>query len=483
MSPAILRRYRADRLLREEFETLRDGVIRAVSARLRAAGVEAGSSDLDAAYAQAWQGLYAAVLAGRQIENPAGWLAVVAHRRAIDELRARGKAGRAQLEQAALCGEDRDIADALDDRARLRALLEALRARLSERERQAAALCYLQGLTRAEAAARMGISESRMRKLMEGTGRGLRGVAAKVGALAQAIAAGEWCEQQGSLMRGFAFGVLDPGGERYRIALSHAGECSACRAYVRSLRGLAAILPPSPIVLQWIAASAGGAGATAAGAGIGAANGLGGGSVAGPGGSPGAGFGGSPGAGLGPGVLGAPSAAAGAAGGSWWLAGGVGAKLAVGCVLAAGLGASCVALGTGSQGSRHGMHARHVARAVGARAAVARPLDGPALAAVSAGSHAVRESTSLAPRTESRIADSARAGREFGPERSAASATSSPAGNARRGSGLSAHVARRPIEQLRAGETPSGASATLAGGTKPQAADGAPAAQREFSPG
>src|SRR5262249_20911232 len=148
-------------------------VIRAVSARLRRAGVAVGASDLDAAYAQAWQGLYAALLEGREVANPGGWLTVVAHRRAIDELRASGAVRQTALEYATLASEDPDIAGALDDRARLHTLLEALRARLSERERQAAALCYLQGLTRAEAAARMGISESRMRKLMEGSGRGL----------------------------------------------------------------------------------------------------------------------------------------------------------------------------------------------------------------------------------------------------------------------------------------------------------------------
>jgi len=44
-------------------------------------------------------------------------------------------------------------------------------------------------------------------------------------------------------MRGLAYGILDPDGERYRLALIHHGECPACRAYVVSLRGLAAVLP------------------------------------------------------------------------------------------------------------------------------------------------------------------------------------------------------------------------------------------------
>src|ERR1019366_4959555 len=86
----------------------------------------------------------------------------------------------------------------------------------------------------------MGISEARMRKLMDGQGPGRPGVAGKVGELAETIRDGSWCEEQGSLMRGLAYGILDPDGERYQLALMHRSECPACRAYVTSLRGLAA---------------------------------------------------------------------------------------------------------------------------------------------------------------------------------------------------------------------------------------------------
>ena len=265
VSPSTLRRYRAERLLRQEFGGLREEVLRSVRGRLRARGVHFDGGDLEACYAQAWQGLYAAIAAGEEIANPGGWLAVVTFRRAIDEhrgARARGFGGLAQVE---LAGPEREVAGAagahiahtartepdlaaeLDDRARLRQLFEALRSRLSARECEAAALCYLQGLTRAQAARRMGISEARMTKLMEGRGAGSPGVAGKVGELLEAIRGGQWCEQQGSLMRGFAFGILDPRGERYRLARLHQRECPACRAYVLSLRGLAAVLPPLPL--------------------------------------------------------------------------------------------------------------------------------------------------------------------------------------------------------------------------------------------
>src|SRR5271154_6302975 len=262
MSPLTLRRYRADRLLRQEFEGLRGRVLSAVRGRLGTTGARLDSSDLEACYAQAWQGLYAAVLDGQEIANPTGWLTVVTFRRAIEELRAdrhidhghgRRTPAAGEPGSSADCAwdpaEEPDLAAELDDRMRLRHLFEGLRGRLSGREREAAAFCYLQGLSRSEAAERMGISEARMRKLMDGQGPGRPGVAGKVGELAETIRGGGWCEEQGSLMRGLAYGILDPDGERYRLALIHRSECPACRAYVVSLRGLAAVLPP--VLLPW----------------------------------------------------------------------------------------------------------------------------------------------------------------------------------------------------------------------------------------
>src|SRR5207237_371947 len=79
-----------------------------------------------------------------------------------------------------------DLAAALDDRIRLRHLMEGMRSRLSARELQAASLCYLQGLPRAHAAAQMGVSDAAMRRLMDGR-RGRAGVAQKVGSLVGTI--------------------------------------------------------------------------------------------------------------------------------------------------------------------------------------------------------------------------------------------------------------------------------------------------------
>jgi RNA polymerase sigma factor (sigma-70 family) len=473
MSPLLLRRYRADRLLRDEFETLRERVIGSVEARLRASGASLDRSDLEAAYAQAWQGLHAAVLEGRQIATPAAWLAVVTHRRALDEHRAR-RDMQTLAGAADRVGEERDLAAELDDRTKLRSLLEALRARLSEREQQAAALCYLQGLSRAEAAARMGISESRMRKLMEGRGGGLRGVAGKVGALVQAIAGGEWCEEQGSLMRGFAFGILDPQGDRYRLALNHRDACPACRAYVLSLRGLAAALPPVPALLQLLAGGAAGAGGAASGALTGSGS---------AGGGTGVGLGGSAGAtpaSLGAGALSASGAAgAGAAGGGWWLAGGVGAKLAAGCLVALGVGAGCVALEAHDHGA--GKSAQGHVRKTQA-AARGRAVSSAATAGLTAGADPAASQmggAEEAPFARRAVTASARARREFGLEQPSGSTSAASSQKSRQASGgavasvASAHESSATAAPPRSGE----AGTAQSGSSSPSAA------AREFAPG
>jgi DNA-directed RNA polymerase specialized sigma24 family protein len=266
-----LRRYRAERLLRKSFPALRSKVIAIVRSRLRAKGISLDQGDLESCYAQAWQGLYTTVLAGETVDSPEAWLVLVTFRRAIDEARSASRADLGAEEDVAAFAADSvagaaretDIAAGIDDRARLRAVFEALRGRLSERECQAASLCYLQGLSRAEAAARMGISERRMSKLMEGTGGGEPGVAGKVGELLAVIQAGGWCERQSSLMRAYAFGILDPDGERHALAVAHTRECPACRAHVAALRGLASVLPPLPFVFSFAPAGGRAAGARA----------------------------------------------------------------------------------------------------------------------------------------------------------------------------------------------------------------------------
>jgi hypothetical protein len=322
----------------------------------------------------------------------------------------------------------------------------------------------------------MGISESRMRKLMDGAGSGLRGVAGKVGELVRAIAGGEWCEEQGSLMRGLAFGILDPRGDRHRLALDHSDACPACRAYVLSLRGLAAALPPVPALLQLLAGGAVSAGRAASGA-LSSSGSAGGGAGVGLGGSAGA----TP-ASLGAGALSASGAAgAGAAGGGWWLAGGVGAKLAAGCLVALGVGAGCVALeahdhdaGRSAQG--------HVRKT---QAAARGPAAGSVTTAgLTAGAHPATShtgGTEVAPFATRAVTAAPRASREFGLERPSASTPAASSQRSRQASGgalasvASAHVSSGTAAPPRTGE----------GGTA-QSGSSSPsptAAAREFAPG
>ncbi|HEX3511607.1 MAG TPA: sigma-70 family RNA polymerase sigma factor [Solirubrobacteraceae bacterium] len=322
MSPLSLRRYRAERLLRADFEALRARVLASVRASLPCDAARSARLDLDACYAAAWQALYAATVEGREIANPAGWLAVVTRRRAIDELRAESVRAGLEAEHASsrTGASERDLAGEIDDSSLIAGLVEGMRVRLGPREREAAALCYLHGMTRAQAALYMGISERSLRRLMEGGAGGRAGVAAKIGALVDVISAGEWCEEQRSLMRALAFGLLDPEGERYRIAAAHRSRCPACRAYVVSLRGLAAVLPPPLLPLAREALGAALAGTTA-------------------------GAHGAPAAGAAKGAS-AASAGSSAAGGSWAIAAApVVAKLTAGCLLIVGVGVGCAELG------------------------------------------------------------------------------------------------------------------------------------------
>jgi hypothetical protein len=374
----------------------------------------------------------------------------------------------------------------------LRQLFEGLRGRLSAREQQAAALCYLQGFSRAEAAARMGISETRMRKLMEGLGPGRPGVAGKVGELVEAIRAGSWCEQQGSLMRGYAFGILDPEGERYQLALAHQSECPACRAYIRSLRGLAVVLP-APGLMPWVLGRGAGVGAhTSSGhASSGHAN------TGHAGAGVGAGSGGV-GAGAGVGAVGA-AGAGGVAGGGWLFAGGIGTKLAVGCLVAV-FSAGCIALNVAPLIPHRAVHHRHLERASGAGASGAQDALSSSVAnaqLVSVLSSPVARggsSSSTRAGVSAALPAAAKASREFGPEQALAGASSSSTAASSRNA-LNAKAASSSVSSAGSSSSsgPQEFSSTPApGAAAPQAqssssggatSSGGSAAQREFGIG
>jgi RNA polymerase sigma factor (sigma-70 family) len=433
MSPATLRRYRAERLLERDFAALRSVVLATVGARLRSSGASLDPAELDACYAAAWQGLYAAALNGERVLNTRAWLTLVTYRRAIEELRS-PRRGEEQLpEEAAV---EQDLAGELDDRHRLRILLQGMRARLDLREREAAALCYLHGYSRGEAARLMGVSETRMRKLMEGS-KGRAGVSAKLGEIVETIRDGSFCEQQGSLMRALAFGVLDPAGERYRLAVVHRRDCPSCRHYVASLRGAAVLLPP---VLTLPGKSAGGL-FGAAGIGHHAAGQA---TASLP-------------------SLGASAASGGGAGagGSWALGSGLTAKFAAGCLLAVGIGAGCVAIERG--GPQHGPPAP--------RPAAAPPPAGASAPAALATQVATARRTRLGAQSRSggraARATASSPGREFSLEQPGAVPVAPPL--------------RSPLAAV--ASAPPGVSGRASSGSQQPPGGSSATAQREFSPG
>jgi RNA polymerase sigma factor (sigma-70 family) len=389
MNPSRLSRYRAERLLRKDFAGLRAKVLGIVRGQLRAKGVALDPADLEASYAQAWHGLYATVLEGEQVENPSAWLVLVTFRRAIDEHRAAGRPRVLGLEEIgsypSSSGAARtDLASELDDRERLREVFEALRSRLSARECEAASLCYLQGLSRAEAAERMGVSEARMRKLMEGAGVGRPGVAGKVGELLETIKAGGWCEQQSSLMRAYAFGILEPGGERHALAVAHCRECPACRAHVASLRGLASVLP-LPLLPRLAAIGGTGAAFTA----------------------------------------GARIAAGGAANGGWsGVAGSLAVKLAVTAIVV--VGAGYAALGSHAHASPSGRPVHAAPTSIAVSALSRAPFALPPVHARRARPPAATARRHQRPAPIHDNANIEVAAREFGPERTSGPAPTQP---------------------------------------------------------
>jgi hypothetical protein len=126
----------------------------------------------------------------------------------------------------------------------------SVRLRLNAREQQAVSLCVLHEHSRRDASDIMGIDIKRLDKIMVAANK-------KLGGLLEAINRGEWCQEQRSLIKAYALGLHEEGGERHELAVAHVMECQACAAYVRSLRGLAVVLP-APALLASAVGTGGG---------------------------------------------------------------------------------------------------------------------------------------------------------------------------------------------------------------------------------
>jgi predicted DNA-binding protein (UPF0251 family) len=157
----------------------------------------------------------------------------VARRRAIDEARRMTGIRCDDKTAVADLGEEHDLAAKVEEKTCMRHYIEGMREVLTEQEYRAVTLCVIGGLTRPEAADRLGESPDRMERIMDAAQCKLRSVTA-------AISNGEWCDAHESLMRAYALRVLAEHGDRYKLAKTHLTDCSACRRLVNELRRNAA---------------------------------------------------------------------------------------------------------------------------------------------------------------------------------------------------------------------------------------------------
>ena len=272
---------RFERLIGEHYEPLKPEVLTTVRGKLAVANLHPDASDLEAAYNAAWHALYEqSRREDTPIGNLGGWLATIAYRRAIDDIRRARLKHRVPVgtgDSTSTLGYEPDVDDELDDRRRYHQWLMSLRLRLTEREQQAVSLCVLHEYSRRDASEVMGVDVKRLDKIMVAANK-------KLGGMLDAINRGEWCNEQRSLIKAYAFGLHDEDGERHALAAAHVGECHACAAYVRSLRGLSGVMP-APTLL----AGAGGGAPAGLGALLGGGSGgtaiSGGGAAAGGGGA------------------------------------------------------------------------------------------------------------------------------------------------------------------------------------------------------
>jgi hypothetical protein len=151
-------------------------------------------------------------------------------------------------------GYEHDVDAEIADRERYHQWLMSVRLRLNARERQAVSLCVLHEHSRRDASDLMGIDIKRLDKVMVEANK-------KLGGLLEAINRGDWCREQRSLIKAFALGLHEDGSERHELAAAHVTECHACAAYVRSMRGLAGVVPAPTLIASGAGAGGGIAGA------------------------------------------------------------------------------------------------------------------------------------------------------------------------------------------------------------------------------
>ena len=253
---------RARRAAEENMEARRRVVMTGVREKLRKVGAAAPDQELDAGYNAAWNSLIALRASGQTVESEVGWLITTTFRRVIDWLRLEHydlreqdgveSDGIAEL----LAADEGSLEQYVDQQRQLRSLLEAFRHEFNPRETLILFYAYVLELPRKEIARRLDMPLKRLNKLLDGyemrDGHGAgSGEAVRAHGLKEAlarhidvIAAGDWCEKHGSLIRAHALGWFEPGSAKYSAATEHLRSCPACRRYFQARRGIAMLLPP-----------------------------------------------------------------------------------------------------------------------------------------------------------------------------------------------------------------------------------------------
>ena len=248
---------RFERVIAEHYESLKPEVLATVRGKLAVDSLHPDPSDLDAAYNAAWHALYEqSRRRDEEVSNLGGWLAMITYRRAIDDIRRARMKYRAPVavgEGISQLGYEHDVDTEIADRQRYHQWLMSVRLRLNAREQQAVSLCVLHEHSRRDASDIMGIDIKRLDKIMVAANK-------KLGGLLEAINRGDWCQDQRSLIKAYALGLHEEGGERHALALAHVMDCQACAAYVRSLRGLSAVVPAPALLASAVGAGGGIAG-------------------------------------------------------------------------------------------------------------------------------------------------------------------------------------------------------------------------------
>ena len=228
---------RALQVAEEHLRELEGPVVRAVKGRLFRENVWLAVPDIEAAYNQAWHGVYEAMTAGREVESLTGLLIAITYMRSIDIYRQRHEAQQADvpLEQQTV---EVDLAEHVDDQQTINGLLARLSERLNEKEKTAIALCLLRGYPRAQTATQLGLSERALKKVMDSANKKLAGVVAMM--QARGCGDDEWARA----LRAHALGTMDPDSRDQDRVERHLQDCQACKRYVVGLRGLSVVLPP-----------------------------------------------------------------------------------------------------------------------------------------------------------------------------------------------------------------------------------------------